>query len=91
MLLSLIPTRDEIWQAILDERAAQDAKYGGFEGDANNTPGDWIEFIKRHADKACDEPGTRGQYKKQMIRVAALAVAAIEYWGTIERMEAEDD
>jgi hypothetical protein len=62
-----------VYDEIRLERKAQDEKWGGPSHDDGHSGPDWASFIKQHANKAF-----RGDYRKQMIRVAALAVAAIE-------------
>lgn len=63
--------------SILDEVAAECARqvtqWGGPEHDDEHGPYAWIAFITKHAGKAMD-----GDFRGQMIRVAALAVAAVE-------------
>jgi hypothetical protein len=65
--------RQSIYREIDDERAAQDAKWGGPEHDDGHCRGEWIGFIRGHL-RMLD----RRTFRRQMIRVAALAVAAIE-------------
>lgn len=78
--------REQIWGAILAERHAQDLKWGGPENDDKNGDADWVRFIQRHLLKAVDKPFNIEKFRKQMIRVAALAVAALE---AIDRRESE--
>lgn len=68
--------RAAIFHDIDTERAVQDAKWGGPEHDDKHDIRDWTDFITDHAERAsdCAPPGER----RQMVRVAALAVAAIE-------------
>lgn len=70
-------TRAEIYKAIDEERAAQDQEHGGTEHDDSHNHHDWIVFVTKHLGRAVT--GGRTQFIKQMIRVAALAVAAIEW------------
>ena len=65
-----------IWQEILHERERQIAQWGGVQHDDRNGPNDWIAFICYHSAKG----SYKGDFRKQMIRVAALAVAAIEWF-----------
>jgi hypothetical protein len=69
-------TRDQIYQDINAERDAQDAQHGGAEHDDAHSLNDFVAFIARHAGKAVDAPLV--EQRKQMVRVAALAVAVIE-------------
>jgi hypothetical protein len=75
--------KNEIWTAILQERANQDKKWGGPIHDDNHNSHDWIAFIAKHLGRAVEWPWNRENFKTQMIRVAALAVAALEWLGRI--------
>ncbi len=65
-----------IYDEIRDERDRQDKKWGGPAHDDGHSINDFVAFIAKHAGKAVDE-APLGQ-RKQMIRAAALAVAAIQ-------------
>ncbi|WP_437309945.1 hypothetical protein [Sorangium sp. So ce388] len=67
-----------VYDEIAAERAVQDAKWGGRDADDRNTPNDWIAYIAGHAGRAWSSPLDLATYRKQLIRVAALAVAAVE-------------
>lgn len=69
-------TRDQIYKDISVERDAQDAEHGGPEHDDAHSLNDFVAFIARHAGRAVDAP--LAEQRKQMIRVAALAVAVVE-------------
>lgn len=67
------------------ERERQDEKWGGPAHDDAHTPGDFLCFIREHAVRA--EQALRGEpvrehddFREQMVRVAALAVATLEQW-----------
>jgi hypothetical protein len=62
---------------IAAERAAQDEKHGGIEHDQERSPTDWVRLIAQHAGYGIS-PFTAARFRAQMVRVAALAVAAIE-------------
>ena len=77
--------RSGIYAQVQAERERQDAKWGGPDHDANHTAGDWISFIAEHADKALraemgpiDGDADLDEYRRRLIEVAALAVAAVE-------------
>lgn len=70
---------ETIYEEIYDERAKQDAEWGGPLKDDDNSSNDWVACIAKHVGRAVTLPGDRGNFRKQMIRVAALAVAAIEW------------
>ncbi len=65
-----------IYDEIRDERDRQDKKWGGPSHDDNHSINDFIAFIAKHAGMASDSFAVTR--RKQMIRVAALAVAAIQ-------------
>lgn len=70
------PTTERIFRDVQGERARQDAKWGGPQHDDEHDPSEWVDFIVEHARG----PVRVGPYtfRKQMVRVAALAIAAIE-------------
>ena len=80
--------RSDIPGKIEQERKAQDEKWGGPEHDDTHSVWDWICYIHGHARAAgsmlrgvppADEVAASLQhFRYQMVRVAALAVAAIE-------------
>jgi len=64
-------------QEVIHERQRQDAKWGGPEHDDTHTPADWVSLMDdrlAYPEQAegCDE------YRKDMVEIAALAIAAIE-------------
>ena len=65
---------------ISDERDAQDAKHGGPDFDDHNSATNWITYIGRHRIKARNAIARHADqaYEKQLIRIAALAIAALE-------------
>ncbi len=65
-----------IYSEIQTERNQQDVRYGGAEHDDTHSKDDWASFIQEHNDRAFNETGADRRY--ELIRVAALAVAAIE-------------
>ncbi len=63
------------------ERANQDKKWGGIRHDVEHAPIDWQEYMIDHASKMIGPSGDYPSieiYRKQLVRVAALAVAALE-------------
>ena len=74
--------RDEILEEINEERRRQ-SKWGE-SFDDKNTPNDWATYIVHYATRACMRELDYGKIKKDMIKVAALAIAVIE---TMERNE----
>lgn len=71
--------RDAILKEILIERDRQDRIWGGPKHDAIHTSHDWIAYLSKHVGRAVHWPWTPETFKRQMIIVAALAVAAIEW------------
>ena len=68
-----------IYDEIKQKRVSQDAQWGGPEGDDNNSSNDWVAFIAKHAGRGVMRPWDLGLFRRQMIHVAALAVAAVEW------------
>lgn len=68
-----------IYEEIHDERVAQDKKRGGSSNEDKNKSYDWLAFIRKNAGRAVKQPWDRARFRQQMIRVAAFAVAAVEW------------
>lgn len=71
---------DKILNDVIVERHTQDAKWGGPDHDDEHDVEDWCMFIRKHArraESAANESGLAAG-RCHLIRVAALAVAAIE-------------
>lgn len=62
------------------ERTKQDDKWGGPSHDNMHNSHDWVAFITKHLGKAVMWPWDGEKFRKQMVRVAALAVAAIAWY-----------
>lgn len=79
--------RREILAQIHNERENQDDKWGGADHDDRHKPGDWTRFIVRQLGAAEEGIDVHDWdlWRKQMVQVAALAVAALE---TIDRERA---
>lgn len=69
--------RKNIYEEIDNEREYQDKKWG-LENDNQNTSNDWITYITAWAGKAYSFPSNKENFRKNMVKVAAIAVAAIE-------------
>lgn len=89
---------ERVLKEIRGERARQFAEWGwqpnngdrdlvAHEHDDQHAPGDWTRFIVRHLGRAEQgiEDGDRYRYRDQLLRVAALAVAAIESFDRKDR------
>lgn len=68
-----------IYGSIVDERERQDIKWGGPYHDDQHTSHDWVAYIVRHAGRSVMWPFDVYQFRSCMVKVAALAVAAIEW------------
>lgn len=66
----------DIMQEVLQERASQDAKWGGSSHDDEHTPEDWADFIDERLYRLVT--GSKEDARKALVQIAALAVAAIE-------------
>ena len=67
-------TREEILLCIGAERARQDSERGGCAHDMKHSKLDWTAIIQEHTRKVLYE----GAYQRELIHIAALAVAALE-------------
>lgn len=74
-----LKARAIIWDEIQLERTRQDVKWGGADHDDQHNWHDWVAYLVRHTGKAVVWPFDLGTFRRQMVRVAALAVAAIEW------------
>lgn len=73
--------RSDIFSAITNERAYQDGKWGAT--DALNNEFNWAGYIGAYTNRSLvgtpgDDPARKAAFKKDMIKVAALAIAAVE-------------
>lgn len=75
---------NDILEEVAEQRAHQRDKYGNDVDDVNNMPGDWATYIGRYAFgwKPAGFPPyseeTLRVFRDNMVKVAALAVAAVE-------------
>lgn len=72
-----------IWYEIQKERQRQRNVWGGDAHDDQHTAYDWVAILTKHVGKAVG-PGSRGcfnpkAYRTCMLKVATVAVAAIEW------------
>lgn len=65
---------------LVAERERQDRQWGGPDHDDDHQAKDWLRFIREHADRATRALKGRDfdEYRKQLVEIAALAVAGIE-------------
>lgn len=76
--------RSAILSEIDAERAHQEKKWGNIADDTKNKPNDYVAFIAYHSTRwfsgefAPYDAETIAEFRKEMIKVAAVAVAAVE-------------
>ena len=71
--------RQTVLLEVAAERNQQDQKWGGAEHDDTHNNHDWLAYITKHLGRTAMWPFDAVTFRKQMIRVAALAVAAVEW------------
>ena len=71
------PIRQEVFNEVDDERDRQDSRWGET-FDAQNTASDWVATIVHYLGRAVTLPFHSLRYRQSLIKVAALAVAAVE-------------
>jgi len=69
--------RTEIFKQIEKEREYQDCKWGE-EFDNKNTLNDWGAYIGVYLGRATDMSASKEAQRSNMVKVAALSVAALE-------------
>lgn len=65
---------NKIFNAIKEERQRQDKLWGGATHDDTHNEQEWIGYMDEQLTKANDE----GEYRERFVKIAALAVAALE-------------
>jgi hypothetical protein len=74
----------DVYDEIRAEREYQTNKWGVEADDTANTPNDWVAYIAHHASRWFKggflpvKGGSVDDFRTQMIKTAALAVAAVE-------------
>ena len=78
----------DVFREVLGERYLQEVKWGGARHDDEHSPEDWIDFMRERLDRADEmigcpeeewpEEGPDAEYRRKMVQVAALSVAAVE-------------
>jgi hypothetical protein len=76
----------DVFDEIVRERIVQDEKWGGPTHDDTHTQFDWTRFIREHVDRSV-RGQARDDFRKQMVRVAALAVAAVQSFDRIGKKQ----
>lgn len=72
--------QEKIVEEVLAEREYQDNKWGGPNHDDLHQSHDWVAFIIKHMGKSITWPWDGSKFRLQMIKVAALAIAAVEWY-----------
>lgn len=76
---------EPIFRDIQSERFMQDGQWKGPDHDDTHNSHDWLAFILKHAGRAVIWPWDREKFREQMVKVAALAVAAIQWCDRLEK------
>lgn len=88
-----IPKEDErgVFAEIQAERVRQDEQWGGPEHDDTHGPADWCDYIERQLSEADGVIGLQNPaaWRERMVKIAALAVAAIESHDRVMARSAE--
>ena len=79
-LMRAAEQKPRVLQDVENERYRQDKKWGGPDHDDEHMPSDWYQTIRAYLEWAfmmarMDNPE---KYRRRMIQVAALAIAAVE-------------
>lgn len=69
-------TRTKVLHEVAAERKYQDKKWGGPTHDDTESEANWIAYINKYAIGGFDDKDR--PFRERMVKVAALAVAAIE-------------
>ncbi len=69
--------KQQIFDDVKEERKYQDEKWG-LEFDKKNTVNDWSAYVLTYLANATAMPTGSAEYRKLMVKVAALSFAAIE-------------
>lgn len=64
-------------QEVVQERLYQDKQWGT-KFDDKNTANDWVAYISHYCSKATELPWNPKIWRKNMVKAATLAIAAIE-------------
>lgn len=79
--------RDTIIFAILEERARQDAQWGGPVHDDSHEGLDWVDYVQKQVDLISNYRAYRDKFaiggedenwRDRMVKIAALSIAALE-------------
>lgn len=79
-----------VFKDVLEERNQQMKEYGGADHDDKHVHADWLDMIDYQLGKYSAVNGTSktihsGDERQQLVKIAALAVAAIESYDRINK------
>ena len=77
--------QEKIIEEILAEREYQDYKWGGNDHDDAHSSHDWVAYLSKHLGKSVTHPWDGKKFREQMTKIAALAVAAAEWYDRNEK------
>lgn len=79
-LIHTMGDRGLIYREVDAERDRQDAQWGGPAHDDEHQGSDFVRFVREHTDHARNaiHAGALDEFRKQLVEIAALAVAAVE-------------
>lgn len=91
--LTSVP-RDKALANVLAERERQDNKWGGASHDDQEPPMAWVDYVTRYASWAgmmALSGGAEGmaKYRRRMVQVSALALAAVQSFDRLTRPDTE--
>ena len=75
----MLETRKAIFDELEKERAYQEEQWGR-DFDKNNTINDWATYIMMYTGDASKQAAGIEEWRMNMIKVAALAIAAVEIY-----------
>lgn len=71
----------EVLTDVADERFDQDRQWGGTMHDDEHGPGVWFALLDCHVMRLLADGGApSSDYRRRLVKVAALAVAAAQAW-----------
>lgn len=80
-------TTRTVLQEVASERFHQDEQWGGADHDDDHNIPMWLALITKHAGRAYSDSRLDPNFRRKMVTVAALAVAAVEW---ADRQETAD-
>jgi hypothetical protein len=75
-----------VYDDIRAERQRQDVKWGGPEHDDRHLVGDWVGLLDDRVHLLYSDNEAGPGYRRRLVQVAALAVAAVEAFDRVGRL-----